>query len=265
MMMETHKSISESFEDWLRRSLIEAGELLRPEVAKQILEQGAAAVGPLIRILEDRALHEDPEGALAPIHAAGLLGDLRAHEAIPALLAALADDDHRDCFADEVVPSLIAMRSAALEPVLQAYAGSSDPYHRQDLASILCSLGVRDERIFTILLEALERMPDTGAAFLSLYGDARALAPLHRTFDEFSLDSDLCPACVVMGGEIRAAIQRLGGSLSAEQERWYLRLSEGASADVWPQSGRDGAAAQAKRKRREARKQQKASRKRNRR
>jgi hypothetical protein len=226
MAIEAHEPISESLEDRLRRSLIEAGELLRPEVAQRILEQVAAAVEPLIRILEDRALHETPEGAWAPIHAAGLLGDLRAREAIPALLAALIDEDHRDCFADEVVPSLIAMRSAALEPVLQAYAESSDLYHRMDLALILCHLGVRDERIFMILLEALERIPERGAPWLARYGDARAIEPLRQA---------------------------------------YLRASERQREHAWPRAVREGAATKGKRKRRAARQQQKASRKKNRR
>jgi hypothetical protein len=264
MTIEAHEPIFERLEDWLRRSLIEAGELLRPEVAKRILEQGAAAVGPLIRILEDRALHETREGAWAPIHAAGLLGDLRAHEAIPALLAALIDEDHRDCFADEVVPSLIAMRSAALEPMLQAYAESSDLYHQMDLALILCHLDVRDERIFMILLEALGRIPECGAPWLARYGDTRALEPLRQAFDRYHPGADLCSECVEAAGQIRAAIQRLGGSLSDEQERRYLRASERQRAHAWPRAVREGAATKGKRKRRAARQQQKASRKKNR-
>lgn len=42
-IQEQHRPF-ESFDDWLRRCLIEADELLRPEVADRIHEQGAAAV-----------------------------------------------------------------------------------------------------------------------------------------------------------------------------------------------------------------------------
>jgi HEAT repeat protein len=171
MAMESHNPISESFEDWLRRSLTEAGELLRPEIEQRILEQGPAVAAMLIQILEDRTLLDvRAGGGWAPIHAAVLLGELRASEAIPALLAALADEDNRDLFTEQAIESLTAMGPAALEPVLQAHAKSSDRYYLMDLEWILNSLGVRDERIFTAFLDALERDPEYGACNLAFYG-----------------------------------------------------------------------------------------------
>jgi hypothetical protein len=155
------------------------------------------------------------------------------------------------------------MGAAALEPVLRAHAAASDPFHSRDLESILCCLGVRDERIFTILLGALERAPADAAVCLALYGDERAVEPLRRAFDRPDLD-DLSWSIGDVVGEIRAAITKLGGSLTEEQERRYqracARLREGTS----PRSGRH-AAAKAARKRRSARKRQKASRRKNRR
>jgi hypothetical protein len=156
------------------------------------------------------------------------------------------------------------MGPAALEPVLQAYAGSSDRYYLMDLEWILSSLGVRDERIFTALLGALEREPEYGACNLAFYGDERALEPLRQKFDRCHLDAEVCSECVAAAGQIRAAIQRLGGSLSEEQERRYLRASERRRAHAWPRSEREGTAIKSKRKRRAARKQQKSSRKKNR-
>jgi hypothetical protein len=42
MAIQEHALLSESFDDWLRRYSIEAGELLllRPEIEKRIFEQG---------------------------------------------------------------------------------------------------------------------------------------------------------------------------------------------------------------------------------
>ena len=277
MTTEAHETISESFEDWLRRSLIEADALLEPEVAERILEQGEAAVAPLIEILEDRSLLMAPGEGWAPIHAAVLLGELGASEAIPALLEALMDEDDSDLFTDEASESLMALGPAALEPVLKAHAELSarlSPdrwadgvlrYHLMDLEGILCSLGVQDERIFTTLLGALERTPEHGACCLSLYGDERAIEPLRQAFDRCDLDADVWSMDVEVAGEIRAAIQELDGSLTEEQERRYQRARDRQSPRTWSQSRRDGAAAGSKQKRRAARKQQKASRKKNRR
>lgn len=265
MEAETQIPSSESFEGWLRRSLCEAGDSLRSEVAERILEHGADAVAPLIRILEGRSLLNASRGGWAPIHAAVLLGQLHASEAIPALLAALADEEHRDSFTEASIESLTAIGPAALEPVLQAHAGSSDVYYLMDLEWILCSLGVRDERIFTVFLGALERDPEYGACNLAFYGDERAIEHLLRKLDRCHLDADLCTGCVKAAGEIRVAVQRLGGSLSEEQEQRYLRARERQQAHALPRSERDGEAIKSKQKRRAARKQQKSSRKKNRR
>jgi hypothetical protein len=53
---EEDEVLSASFDDWLRRSLIEADASLPPQVEMAILELGDCAVAALIEILEDRAL-----------------------------------------------------------------------------------------------------------------------------------------------------------------------------------------------------------------
>jgi hypothetical protein len=267
------KTISESFEDWLRRSLIEADSLLEPEVAERILEQGEAVVAPLIEILEDRSLLVAPGEGWAPIHAAVLLGELGASEAIPELL----DEEDGDLFTDEASESLMAMGPAALEPVLKAHAELSAKlspeawadgvlrYHLMDLERILSSLGVEDERIFTTLLGALERTPEQGACCLALYGDERAIEPLRQAFDRCDLEADAWSMDIETAGEIREAIQELDGSLTDEQERRYRRARDRLLEKARSGSARDSAAAGSKQKRRAARKRQKASRKKNRR
>jgi hypothetical protein len=257
-----HDELSESFDDWLRRCLMEATKELPPEVESRVLEQGDAAVAPLIAMLEDRALLSmyAPGKGWGPIHAAVLLGKLRAVDAIAALVAALADSEYRDAYAEEVVQALTNMGSAALEPVLQAHAGASEYFHLLDLESILCALGVRDERIFTVLLGALERAPRYGAIDLARYGDERAIEHLRRAFDRPDLEFDSLFEGEA-ADEVRAALLALGSSLTEEQERRYQRVQAGLSPVPPPRPN----VARAARKRRSARKQQKASRKKNRR
>jgi hypothetical protein len=272
MTTETQETISEgfpeSFEDWLRRSLIQADGVLPSEVAERILAQGEVAVAPLIEILEDRSLLE-PSGGWAPIHAAVLLGELGAIEAIPALLEALVDEDDGDLFTDEVSESLMAMGPDVLESLLAAHAEllaeGSNPYYLMDMERILCSLGVRDERVFTALIGALERTPEHGACCLAQYGDERAIEPLRGAFDRCDLEAEVWSRDMEAASEIRDAIEELGGSLAEEQERRYQRARERRLAKARSRSGRDGAATGSKQKRRAARKQRKASRKKNRR
>src|SRR4051812_10720628 len=71
--------------------MVEAGEWPRPSLLEAILARGQEAVGPLLEVMR-----EFPEGwpEEAPLtHAMGLLGDLKAREAIPRICDVLRHYD----------------------------------------------------------------------------------------------------------------------------------------------------------------------------
>ncbi len=77
---------------------VSAGERLPEPVAEAILRRGREVVFLLIEVLEAPALaHGDaPGGGYAPIHAAKVLRDLEASEAIEPMLRVLARCDAMD-------------------------------------------------------------------------------------------------------------------------------------------------------------------------
>jgi hypothetical protein len=178
------------------------------------------AIAPLLEILEDETLQltsAQGEG-MAPVHAVRLLGELRAVAAVEPMLRALRDTDWQDVLHDELYRALPAIGAAALEPALLAYAEASDPSHKMDIASVLCRLGVQDERIFTILLEILNSDPERGAMYLADYGDERGIEPLSRAFDAYEIVEGDRIFANQTAIEIRAAIEELGGALTPEQQ-----------------------------------------------
>lgn len=260
-------------ESWVVQELFEAGMRLPAEVEQRIVMHRDAAVAPLIQVLEDRSLLEidAPGEGCAPLHAARLLGELRATKAIAPLLRALQDSSCRELFAEEACEALVQMGPAALEPVLRAHAESAEPDHLLDFEAILCRLEVWDERVFERLVEALARDPAHAASCLVEYGDPRALVPLSRALDAYEPAEDehffFGQAAIQLG----AAIQKLGGSLTPAQEQKYRDVLQ-RRRQSWLQPPRAAVrgpvkSAQADRRReaRKRRKQQKASRKKNRR
>ncbi len=270
-------------EPWLWQCVIEDHGQLSAVDEIRLFAQRSAAIPLLLDILEDRTLlsSEAPGGGCAPIHAAEILAALGATEAIPAVLALLADPAYRDLHDVVVARALWEMGPAVLEPALHAYAGNQDLRYRLLLAIVITALEIRDERIFDLLVEMLEQEPEHGATCLKRYGDPRALAHLRRVLD------GRAAACVPLAfDEVMAlgdAIEQLGGVLTPAQERAYRRArreqalvqeqvsalvvaltSDGDGADHSSRTARAHAQA-AGQKRRNLRKQRKASRKRNRR
>lgn len=195
-------------------------ERLPPRVRDEILALGDAAVPHLIEMLLD----EDLEG-YGPVHAAALLGDLKATEAIEPLLQALRRTESLDWLHDHAIGALTDIGPPALEPVLRAHAEEKEADQRYSLASILASLGVEDERIYEILIREFEADPGLSAGNLAQYGDARAIEYLSRAFDAHELKDTDSPSDNHDLIEYRAAIRELGGSLTPEQERKF-KLSQ---------------------------------------
>jgi SEC-C motif-containing protein len=188
---------------------------------RQCLAAGAAIVPALIALLE-AALTDDqaePEGAL--FHAVDLLGALGDARAVPILLRCLEHDELFEGLAPPAAAALRTLGPAALEGCLAAYATTTNEAFRDRLAGVLSRCGVHDERLYACLVETLQRTPELGANYLAEYGEARALDVLAHAFDTLPLRDEETPLANHVFIELRAAIEDLGGQLTAAQHRKF--------------------------------------------
>jgi hypothetical protein len=201
---------------------LRAQEGALPEALRQqCMAAGAAVVPALIALLEaglagDQA---EPEGAL--FHAVDLLGALGDARAVPILLRCLEHDDLFDGLAPPAAAALRTLGPAAGEGCLAAYATTTDAALRDRLAGVLSRCGVHDERLYACLVETLQRTPELGANYLAEYGEARALGVLGHTFDTLPLRDEASPLANHVFIELRAAIEDLGGQLTAAQHQKF--------------------------------------------
>jgi SEC-C motif len=201
---------------------LRAQEGALPEaLRRQCLAAGAAMVPALIALLEAGLTDDqaEPEGAL--FHAVDLLGALGDARAVPILLRCLEHDDLFDGLALPAAAALHTLGPAALEGCLAAYAMTTNEAFRDRLAGVLSRCGVHDERIYALLVETLQRTPELGANYLAEYGEARALDVLAHTFDTLPLRDEESPLANHVFIELRAAIEDLGGHLTAAQHQKF--------------------------------------------
>jgi hypothetical protein len=97
-----------------------------------------------------------------------LIRSWRAPEGLPLLIDYIAEDPIE--IPDEVVEAVVEMGELAFEPLLALYKGLEES-DRSEVAFILASLGVRDQRIFDLLIEHANFDLSDGAFLLSVYGD----------------------------------------------------------------------------------------------
>jgi hypothetical protein len=200
--------------------LVGAGERLAESVGERILRRGREVVPALVEILNDEGLARDdaPGGGHAPIHAATLLGELEAGEAIEPMLRVLARCDPMDVLYSALIHALRSLGARVLEPALAAHASAESEDQRGAIANVLSGLGAHDDRILSILLRMLGADVELGAGLLAEYGDPAALPQLGAALDGCELDA--------RGGflvnheviELEAAIEELGGALTEEQK-----------------------------------------------
>jgi hypothetical protein len=213
--------------------LLQAGERLRTSVREAILAHGGAAVPALIAMVEDDdlSLEDAPGGGWAPVHAADLLGELQATEAIEPMLRVLAQTDAEEYLHSALIRSLSSLGAAVVEPALRTRADNTHPDTRHAIASILARVGVRDDRILATLLEELRADPVINAGALADYGDPQALPDLRRAFDDYVIDEEPSLLANQALVEIAEAIELLGGDLTAAQ---IEKLDRGiAVAEIW--------------------------------
>ena len=194
---------------------------LRAQLQSGITDRLRTHVATTRPVDELVALIGDEDEYLASL-AVELLVGLRAVEVVEPALAALEVAEPAGWLADAVFRLLPLLGAAVVEPALRRYAENTDDEVRRDLAAVLCDAGVRDERIFAVLVEVLERDPDHGASCLHGYGDPAALPHLHRAFAACHLDEEGVLANQVVV-ELQAAIEVLGGKLTPDEERKFDR------------------------------------------
>jgi HEAT repeat protein len=147
-----------------------------------------------------------------------LLGELGAEDAIGPMLRLLARTDWSDALHDDTIFALRKLGARVIEPALQALSEQSNTTFRQAVASVLSELGVRDARILAVLVDVLHDDVTLGAANLAQYGDPGALPHLSRALDEYEIEDTVSPLANHAVVELEAAIDDLGGTLSAEQQ-----------------------------------------------
>jgi hypothetical protein len=214
-----HDPKIESPEAVVRHLLLAAGEKLPPSSRDTILEQGSLAIPALLQIFEEEKLRlsDAPGEGWAPIHAAELLGALKATEAAAPMLRVLSRTDPLTILHNQILVVIKKLGDVVVEPALKAYAETNDSEHQSSLCAVLAGAGVHDDRILTILRRQLQEELVIGASCLAEYGDPRALPDLLRALDECRVDDsdNLFANDAVL--ELKAAILELGGTLTTAQ------------------------------------------------
>jgi hypothetical protein len=126
----------------LLREVFCGREQLRPGVAERFRQVGPAMVMPLVDILTDRSLlHPRARGkGWAPGHAAHLLGDLAAPQAVEDLVDAVADMPPDSHLSLEAADALVKLGSAALQSIDEYLSWSENQVAKSALRSIAAQI-----------------------------------------------------------------------------------------------------------------------------
>lgn len=212
----------------IRALLVAAGQRLPPEHREAVLALGQAAVPTLVDIVEDDVLaREDAPGeGYAPIHAVSLLGHIGGAEAAAALVRFLPTTEPMQIIYSTAIRALADIGAPATEALIAlATTGHTDA---TDAAlEALVQSGVKDARIFALLLAGLKRHPELYAGHLAQYGDAAALPALRMAL---GLAQPPPEEAGPFSGqdivEIAEAIEQLGGTLGLAGEEKLRVVTE---------------------------------------
>ena len=168
------------------------GQKLPDDLKAAILALGPAVVPSLIEILEDEdlAAEDSPSGGWPAIHAARLLGELKAEEAIEPFLRLLREGevDEDSWLINDAEINLPKLGPAILEPVLAAFDEAVYAEDLGPLAYALANCGAKDDRIYEALVEFFHENEFLGALRFADYGDDRALPLIRRAIETFVPD-----------------------------------------------------------------------------
>ncbi|HYO53342.1 SEC-C metal-binding domain-containing protein, partial [Archangium sp.] len=159
-----------------------------------------------------------PGEGYGPVHAARLLVQLKAPEAIVPMVQTLMRTEPGAVLYDTLLYALEEFGPAVAPAGLEALASARNADERFGLLSALSNCGAKDERIYAALLAQLQDDTVQAAMSLASYGDPRAIEPLTRALEAQEVDEDvedLFANQIVI--ELRHSIEKLGGTLDAAQ------------------------------------------------
>jgi hypothetical protein len=196
------------------------GDKLSPELREEVLALGSLAIPGLLTLLNDDSLHteDSPGGGWPPIHAVGLLADLKATEAIEPMLRLLCETGWDEIIHDRIIQRLGELGPSVVEPALALIErGASEDVHHS-ICCVLAEVGVRDPRIFEQLCALFDREEVSGAICLSGYGDPAALPILEGAIEDFEPDFESVHGLMDLT-ELIDSYERVGGVLSEDLQQ----------------------------------------------
>lgn len=208
----------------LIEELIEQGEeQFTPEQLELCETHREEAIPALIDLATNEYLQmEDaPGGGYAPIHATQLLGELKAVEAIPALIDIVADVDPEAIIFSTAIHALEKIGPPALEEVLTFMHYSRDVETKTSLAEVVSRIGQKDERAYETLVAVWEEATwKEGKCLLAyplaLTGGERAIPVLQSALEDPNLDN------ILDHTEVAAALEELGVEAPPAPADWLL-------------------------------------------
>ncbi len=168
-----------------------------------ILDHPEQAIPDLIRFA---AVQHDDEALDLEPQLIDIFRYLKTPQAAPFLVEMVRRDPSD--VPDELIESLAALGSAAVDPLLDLLSQLSDP---GDVPFLLSELGVRDPRILDILIRRLAIDPFDAALCLEIYGDHAAIPALQAALDQL-------PTNDRSRLHIQATLERLPLNITASAE-----------------------------------------------
>ena len=177
--------------------------------ARAILSKGEDAVADIVRFgAEDQEVYPIPVDEELFM----ILREMKSPAAVPFFTGYLRENGSD--VPDLLVEAIYFVREAALEPLVQLY-GEMEEDESAEVAFILASFGIRDDRVLKILTDRLEYDVTEGAISLGLYGDPAARPALERMRAEVGEDEHLQK-------QIDEAIEDLGRERTQEETQFDL-------------------------------------------
>lgn len=193
--------------DDLLARLRDGRDALTPALREAFVAIGPTAVPPLRAVVQDASQWS----AWAPIHAARLLGIVRAADAVPDLLRILEGAEEEDRLSAEAIRALVEIGPAALDGVAAFLTVGPPPRARalalEALRGLLDDCPPERRTVAREALEAELRQGDAiaAAACLAELGDADAIPALLFRLGGADLSHAAYEA-------VRDAVERLGGA-----------------------------------------------------